>query len=95
MEWANQNTLRQEDISSEDQVKFIQGDLFKVDLSAATGVTLYLLPSITLRLQPKLKRERRLGSRIVSHRFPMGDRKPDRTLNVRRTQVYLWRIADK
>jgi hypothetical protein len=93
--WANQNPLRREDISSEDQVKFIQGDLFTVDLSEATVVTLYLLPSINLRLQPKLMRELRAGSRIVSHRFPMGDWKLDQTLTVRRTQVYLWRIADK
>jgi SAM-dependent methyltransferase len=78
-----------------DKVRFIQADFFKADLSEATVVTLYLLQSINLRLRPKLLRELRAGSRIVSHRFDMGDWKPDQTLTVRRAQVFLWKVPDK
>jgi protein-L-isoaspartate O-methyltransferase len=75
-----------------DKVTFIQGDIFKADLSPATVVTLYLLRSINLRLQPKLMRELKPGSRVVSHRFDMGDWKPEREVAVRGTRVYLWTI---
>lgn len=56
-----------------DRVKFLQKDLFETDVSEATVVTLYLLPSINIRLRPKLFRELRPGSRIVSHDFDMCD----------------------
>ncbi len=54
-----------------DRVKFFQQDLFETDISDATVVTLYLLPSINVRLRPKLFRELRSGSRVVSHDFDM------------------------
>ena len=54
------------------------GDVFKLDLSPATAVTLYLLPQLNVRLIPQLQRLRR-GSRIVSHDFDMeGLVPPDR-----------------
>jgi SAM-dependent methyltransferase len=56
-----------------DRVKFLQQDLFETDIRDATVVTLYLLPSINLRLRPKLFRELRPGSRVVSHDFDMCD----------------------
>ncbi len=56
-----------------DRVKFLQQDLFETDVSEATVVTLYLLPSINIRLRPKLFRELRPGSRVVSHDFDMCD----------------------
>jgi len=54
-----------------DRVKFLQQDLFETDIRDATVVTLYLLPSINLRLRPKLFRELRPGARVVSHDFDM------------------------
>ncbi|MFA0765302.1 MAG: hypothetical protein BDTLLHRC_000255 [Candidatus Fervidibacter sp.] len=54
-----------------DRVKFLQQDLFETDISEATVITLYLLPSVNLRLRPKLFRECRTGTRIVSHDFDM------------------------
>ncbi|MBC7945987.1 MAG: methyltransferase domain-containing protein, partial [Burkholderiales bacterium] len=56
-----------------DKVTFREGDLFEMDLSKATVVTLYLLPSINLKLMPKLFAELKPGTRIVSHSFDMGD----------------------
>ncbi len=65
-----------------DRVKFLQQDLFEIDFSEATVVTLYLLPALNLKLRPKLLRDLKPGSRIVSHAFDMGDWKPDQVVNV-------------
>jgi SAM-dependent methyltransferase len=75
-----------------DRVKFIQGDLFEMELRPATVVTLYLLESLNARLQPKLVTELRPGTRVVSHAFGMGPWTPDRELTVAGRRVYLWTI---
>jgi SAM-dependent methyltransferase len=75
-----------------DRARFIEGDIFKTDVTPATVVTLYLLSSINERLQPKLLRELRPGSRIVSHRFGMRDWAPDQTVHVAGKDVLMWRV---
>jgi ribosomal protein L11 methylase PrmA len=75
-----------------DRVKFLNQDLFATDISEATVVTLYLLPSLNLKLLPKLNRELKPGTRIVSHAFDMGSAKPTETLNVNGRTVYFWTI---
>jgi precorrin-6B methylase 2 len=72
------------------KVQFRQGDLFETDLRDASVVTLYLLPSLNVRLRPKLYRELRPGSRVVSHAFDMGDWKPDSTFMVGTSAVFYW-----
>jgi SAM-dependent methyltransferase len=78
-----------------DRVRFIEGDLFRVDLSKATVLTLYLLPSVNLQLRPKLQRELKPGTRIVSHNYDMGDWRPLRQLQIDDHKVYLWVIPEK
>ncbi|MGL5874202.1 MAG: class I SAM-dependent methyltransferase [Xenococcaceae cyanobacterium] len=73
-----------------DRVKFVEQDLFDTNLKDATVVTLYLLPSVNSQLRPKLLRELRPGTRIVSHSFDMGDWKPERTVRVNGSSIYLW-----
>lgn len=68
-----------------DRVKFLQQDLFQTDISKATVVTLYLLPAINLKLQPKLFKLKP-GTRIVSHEFNMGKWKPQRVVQVQGPQ---------
>lgn len=75
-----------------DRVTFLQQDLFKTDLSDATVVAMYLSNSINLRLRDILRRQLRPGARVVSHRFTMGDWKPDAERHLEGTSVYLWRI---
>jgi ribosomal protein L11 methylase PrmA len=75
-----------------DRVRFMQADLFETDISEATVVTLYLLPSLNLKLRPKLMKELRPGTRIVSHAFDMGDWKPEQELDVNGRKVYYWTI---
>ena len=74
------------------RVKFLQADLFETDLRPATVVTLYLLPELNKKLQPKLMKELRPGSRIVSHAFDMGDWKAEQTRDVDGRNVYFWTV---
>ena len=60
-----------------DRVTFLQQDLFATDLREATVVFLYLLSELNEKLRPKLLRELRPGSRLISHEFDLGDWKPD------------------
>jgi hypothetical protein len=70
--------------------------LFTTDLRPATVVTLYLLQSINERLRPKLVRELKPGSRIVSHVFNMGPEwPPEKTVNVDRSRVFLWTLPPR
>lgn len=78
-----------------DLVKIVQGDLFEQDLSQATVVTLYLLPSLNVKLMPKLMKELKPGTRIVSHAFDMGDWKPEKELDVEGRKVYYWTIPKR
>ena len=86
---ANKNAV---EAKVTDKVKFLNQDLFTTDISEATVVTLYLLPSLNLKLLPKLNRELKPGTRIVSHAFDMGTAKPQETLNVDGRTVYFWTI---
>jgi len=78
-----------------DRVRFLNQDLFTTNLSEATVVTLYLLPSLNLKLLPKLKAELKPGTRIVSHAFDMGDWVPEQTLDVEGRKVYFWTIPKR
>jgi tRNA G10 N-methylase Trm11 len=75
-----------------DRVKFIQQDLFKTDISKATVVTLYLLPEVNLRLRPKLLKELKPGTRVVSNSFDMGDWEADKKGSVFGNSIYYWVI---
>jgi len=89
---ANENA-RQAGV--EKLVKFVEKNLFETDVSEASVVTLYLLPDVNLRLRPKLLRELKVGSRIVSHAFDMGDWKPDKKLDVEGRLIYFWVVTEK
>lgn len=73
-------------------VQFQQADLFESDFSNATVVTLYLLPSLNLKLRPKLWKELKPGTRVVSHDFDMGDWNPEQTVRIDNRTVYFWTI---
>jgi precorrin-6B methylase 2 len=75
-----------------DRVKFLEQDLFETDFHEATVVTLYLLPSLNLKLRPKLWKELKPGTRVVSHAFDMGDWKPEQEIDVDGRTVYLWTV---
>ena len=78
-----------------ERVRFIAADLFTADISQATVVTLYLTPSLNTKLLPKLNKELKPGTRVVSHRFemrnPLGmEFPPTQKLLVEGNNIYLW-----
>ena len=77
-------------------VQFRNEDMFRIDVSEATVVTLYLSDKLNVLMRPKLLSELRPGSRILSHDFRMGNWKPEKTVRVPwgklyRT-VYMWTV---
>lgn len=85
-----------------ERVAFEEGNVLTTDLSRATVVTLYLLPFLMDKLQPKLLQELRPGARIVSHAFPIPGWRPDRTETMRiarqhrgqgdESRLFLWLV---
>jgi hypothetical protein len=76
-------------------VEFRQQDLFATDISKANVLTMYLLPSVNLKLRPKILSDMQPGSRIVSHAFDMGDWTPQQKVSVDGRSVYLWIVPPK
>jgi len=84
-----------------DRVEFRVQDLYDTDLTAATVVTMYLLPEVNLQLRPRLL-ALRPGTRIVSHDWDMGNWRPDRTIVVdvpdkkvgreKSSRLHLWTV---
>ena len=94
---ANENAKK---AGVEKLVRFEQKDLFQTDIHDANVVMLFLLNSVNLKLRPKLLRELKPGTRIVSNTFDMGDWKPDKEAAVEGTDngtflsqyLYLWKV---
>ena len=78
-----------------DRVRFIEQNLFDADIHDATVVTLYLLPEVNLRLRPKLLKDLKVGTRIVSHQFDMDNWKPEKKIEVGWRSVYLWTVTEQ
>ena len=65
-----------------EQVEIRQGDMFEADLSQATVVTLFLMPSAQRRLRPKLLAELRPGTRIACYKWEIPGWNPSKTVTV-------------
>ena len=82
-----------------DRVRFLNQDLLATDIRDATVVMLFLSPELNLKARPKLLRELRPGTRVVSHWHDMGDWKPQRTVRItsngRERPIYLWTIPER
>ena len=87
----------------DDRAAFFVQDVFKADISKATVVTLYLLPGMMINLRPKILRELKPGTRVVSHDYHFDDWMPDEQFTwdvpekekingVPKATVYLWVI---
>jgi hypothetical protein len=87
-----------------ERARFVEQNLFETDLSGATVITSYLLPSMNLKLRPKLL-AMPPGTRIVTHDYHFGDWIPDerKTLDVPekkvgdpgKSYVYLWVVPEQ
>ncbi|HSD44285.1 MAG TPA: methyltransferase domain-containing protein [Burkholderiales bacterium] len=94
--WVRDARAIAERVGVADRVAFRIEDLFETDLRDATVVALYLFPTVNAKLQPKLARELKPGTRVVSHEYRIGDWLPDRTetliVNGRRHEIHFWTV---
>ncbi|MGH9719866.1 MAG: SAM-dependent methyltransferase [Bryobacteraceae bacterium] len=86
---ANENATK---AGVTERVRFTTKNLFEADIKDASVVTLYLLPEVNLRLRPKLWKDLKPGTRIVSHSFDMGDWKPEKTVEINGRRLYYWTV---
>src|ERR1700758_1368709 len=82
-----------------DKASFVKADLFESDFSQATVITMFLLPSINIKLRPKIL-DLKPGTRIVSNTFDMEEWKPDETIEAEKgctswCTAYLWIVPAK
>ena len=76
-----------------DRVQFVEQNLFETDLSRATVITTYLLPEMNEKLRPRLQKELRKGTRVVSNSFTMGEAwPPEKVQVVENSSIYFWTI---
>ncbi len=71
------------------RAQILQGDIFATDFSQATVLTLYLLPSLNMKLRPQIL-TMRPGTRVVAHAFNMEDWEPDEVSDVEGRRTFLW-----
>jgi SAM-dependent methyltransferase len=78
-----------------DRVRFLCQSFFDTDLRDASVVMLYLLPSINIKLRPKLLAELRPGSRIIANHFEIGDWKPDMSAEAHHRTLRQWLVPGR
>ena len=76
------------------KANFVKADIFESDFSEATVITMYLLPSLNVKLRPKIL-DLKPGTRIVSHAFSMEDWQADQTETVENRTAYMWIVPAK
>ena len=85
----------------DNQIMFMEGNIFETDFSEASVITMYLLPSVNKKLRPELLSKLTPGTEIVSHSFDMGEWKPDKEVVVETGtgsgshEIYYWVIPAK
>jgi hypothetical protein len=77
-----------------DKAQFMRADIFQTDFSKATVLTLYLLPSLNLKLRPTIL-DMKAGTRVVSHAFTMDDWTPDQVESSEGRTAYMWIVPAK
>src|SRR5687767_8608351 len=77
-----------------DKAQFMQADIFQTDFSKATVLTLYLLPSLNLKLRPTIL-NMKPGTRVVSHAFTMDDWQADQVDSADGRTAYMWIVPAK
>jgi SAM-dependent methyltransferase len=81
------------------RIRFVEGDLFTTPIADATVVVVFLWPDLNLKLRPRLWRELRPGTRVVSYVHDMGDWPPAKVVKVQgafgERNLYLWTIGPR
>ena len=93
----SRDSIREEGLEHLAEIR--QQNIFTVDLSPASVLTLYLLPQVNLILRPNIQKQLRPGSRVVSHDFDMNGWSPHMVEQVKDSggayhMLYFWQIED-
>ena len=84
-------TRRAKEAGVSDRARFEKADIFESDFSKADVITMYLLPTLNLKLRPTLMKLKP-GTRLVTHAFNMGGWQPDETSRAGGANAYLWLV---
>jgi SAM-dependent methyltransferase len=76
------------------KAEFVRGDIFEIDFSKASVVTMYLLPTLNAKLKPRIL-DMKPGTRVVSHQFDMEDWEPDEVSNYDGRKALFWIVPAK
>ena len=94
---CRQSRLRIQSLGLADRAQVIEDNVFHVDLSPATVVTMFFLTSSNERLKPNLEKYLRPGARVVSNQFPIHGWKPTEVVHVKRGSmdhsIYVYQIG--
>jgi uncharacterized protein (TIGR03000 family) len=97
---AEESRANVKEAGMQERIDVRLGDALDVkDLSEVTVVLLYMGDHFNLLIRPVLWRDLKIGSRVVSHRFTMGDWEPDETIWVESSdggefQLHLWTVTE-
>ena len=84
-------TRRAKEAGVSDRARFEKADIFESDFSKADVITMYLLPTLNLKLRPTLMKLKP-GTRLVTHAFGMGTWQPDEHSRAGGATAYLWLV---
>jgi len=94
---CRQSRQRIQSLGLSDRVQVLEDNVFHVDLSPATVVTMFFLTSSNERLKPNLEKYLRPGARVVSNQFPIHGWRPTQVIHVKRDSmdhaIYVYQIG--
>jgi SAM-dependent methyltransferase len=79
----------------EARTSFVQQDFFKAPIARASVVTLFMLPTVMERIEPRLRSDLAPGTRIVSHSFGMRDWPPEEVVHIEGRTLYRWTVPER
>lgn len=85
----------------DNQIMFMEANIFDTDFSKASVITMYLLPTVNKKLRPELLDKLEPGTELVSHSFDMGEWEPDKQASIdvtgrtRTHNIYYWVVPAK
>jgi len=90
---CRQAQRRIRELGLEDRVSIVEGNVFHVDFSAATVVTMYFMTDSNERLRPNLEKYLKAGTRVVSNQFPIKGWKPVSVEHIKDYTIYLYEVG--
>jgi 16S rRNA A1518/A1519 N6-dimethyltransferase RsmA/KsgA/DIM1 with predicted DNA glycosylase/AP lyase activity len=81
------------ELGLDDRASIVEGNVFRIDFSAATVVTMYFMTDSNERLRPNLEKYLKAGTRVVSNQFPVKGWKPESVERVKDYTIYLYEIG--